>query len=87
MPSGFPRCSPIPDAGKGVGAINVAVWTEDDQSDLQWMQAEPQEDGTFWMNIDVPGFNYKTGVYHIDVYLVDSDGNQNIIGSMIGEVY
>lgn len=81
------QISEIDDAGKGVGAINVAVWTEDDQSDLQWMQAEPQEDGTFWMNIDVPGFNYKTGVYHIDVYLVDADGNQNIIGSMIGEVY
>ena len=58
-----------------------------DQSDLQWMQAEQQEDGTFWMNIDVPEFNYKTGEYHIDVYLVDADGNQNIVGSTIGVVY
>ena len=57
------------------------------QSDLQWMQAEQQEDGTFWMNIDVPEFNYKTGEYHIDVYLVDADGNQNIVGSTIGVVY
>ena len=66
--SGDQRC------GKGIGTVNVAVWTEEDQSDLQWMQAEQQEDGTFWMNIDVPEFNYKTGEYHIDVYLVDADG-------------
>ena len=81
------QISEINDAGKGVGTINVAVWTEEDQSDLQWMQAEQQEDGTFWMNIDVPEFNYKTGEYHIDVYLVDADGNQNIVGSTIGVVY
>ncbi len=81
------QISEINDAGKGVGTINVAVWTEPDQADLQWMQAEAQGDGTFWMNIDVPGFNYKTGDYYIDVYLVDADGNQNIIGSMIGVVY
>ena len=81
------QISEINDAGKGIGTVNVAVWTEEDQSDLQWMQAEQQEDGTFWMNIDVPEFNYKTGEYHIDVYLVDADGNQNIIGSTIGVVY
>ena len=81
------QISEINDAGKGVGTINVAVWTEEDQSDLQWMQAEQQENGTFWMNIDVPEFNYKTGEYHIDVYLVDADGNQNIVGSTIGVVY
>ena len=55
------QISEINDAGKGIGTVNVAVWTEEDQSDLQWMQAEQQEDGTFWMNIDVPEFNYKTG--------------------------
>ena len=81
------QISEINDAEKVIGTVNVAVWTEEDQSDLQWMQAEQQEDGTFWMNIDVPEFNYKTGEYHIDVYLVDADGNQNIIGSTIGVVY
>lgn len=73
-------------ADNGISAINVAVWTEEDQSDLQWMQAVDQGDGSYIMNINVPNFDYKTGDYHIDIYIVDNDGNQQMIGSATGYV-
>ena len=67
----------------GIVAVNVAVWTNDDQSDLQWMQAVQQEDESYIMNIDVPNFDYKTGDYHVDVYAVMEDGEQTMLGSVI----
>lgn len=69
-----------------VATVNVAVWTEEDQSDLQWMQADQMEDGSYIMNINVPNFDYKTGDYHIDVYAVFEDGSQTILGSVMGYV-
>lgn len=70
----------------GISSINVAVWTESDQSDVQWMQAEPQGDGSYVMNINVPEFEFKTGIYYIDVYLVDQQGEQQLLGSAQGYV-
>ncbi len=78
--------SEIDDKGKGISAINVAVWVEDDQSDIQWMQAEPQTDDDYVMNINIPDFDFKTGDYKITVYLVDSQGVQHMIGNTIGHV-
>ncbi len=76
----------IDDQGKGISAINVAVWVADDQSDVQWMQAEAQEDGSYVMNINVPNFDFKTGDYKIAVYLVDNQGTQHELGGAIGRV-
>lgn len=78
--------SEIDDKGKGISAINVAVWVEEDQSDIQWMQAEAQADGSYIMNIAVPDFNYKTGIYKIAVYLVDNQGEQHLLGHTQGSV-
>lgn len=76
----------IDDKGKGISGISVAVWVNDDQSDIQWMQAELQADGSYLLNIDVPNFNYKTGYYKIDAYLVDSHGEQHLMGNALGYV-
>lgn len=71
---------------ENVVSVNIAVWVNEDQSDLQWMQAEQQADGSYIMNINVPNFDYKTGDYHIDAYVVDEDGNQYLVGSTTGNV-
>lgn len=78
--------SEIDDRGKGISAINVAVWVSEDQSDIQWMQAVPVDDGNYIMNINVPGFDYKTGEYKIEVYLVDKNGEQYLLGNVTGYV-
>lgn len=63
-------------------AMNVAVWTEEDQSDLQWMQALQNEDGDYVMDIGIGNFGYKTGEYRIDVYGVLGDGSMVFLGGV-----
>ena len=55
-------------------AVNVAVWTEEGQADLQWMQAAPNENGEYVMDINIASFGYRTENYHIDVYAVPENG-------------
>lgn len=76
----------IDDKGNGISAVNVAVWVNEDQSDVQWMQAKVQEDGSYLMNINVPNFDFKTGDYKIKVYLVDQQGEQHELGGIVGHV-
>lgn len=76
----------IDDKGYGISAVNVAVWVDDDQSDVQWMQAVAQEDGSYLMNINVPNFDFKTGDYKIKAYLVDQQGEQHELGGIVGHV-
>ena len=70
----------------GISGITAAVWTEEDQSDLQWVQAEVQSDGTYMANVNVPNFGFATGIYYVDVYLTDDTGNQFLAASTTGYV-
>ena len=67
-------------------AMNVAVWTEEDQSDLQWMQAVQNEEGIYVMDIGIGNFGYKTGRYYIDVYGVLGDGSMVLLGGIREEI-
>ena len=46
-----------------IQSLQLAVWTAEDQSDLQWILMEQGEDGNYHVNINIPGFNYQTGEY------------------------
>ena len=76
----------IQNADDGIAGITVAVWTGPDQSNLQWLQAEAQPDGSYIANVNIPGFGFATGEYYIDVYLTDNMGNQYLAGSTVGYV-
>ena len=83
----------LPVSVTGINAINddivsvlIAVWTENEQEDLQWIQMEEQADGTYFVNINVPNFNYKTGKYHIQAYAVEDSGEQYMVGETVGIV-
>lgn len=78
--------SDIRNLEEDIMAMNVAVWAEEDQSDLQWMQAGQNEEGNYVMDISIAGFGYKTGVYHIDVYAVLEDGTMVLQGGVLEEV-
>lgn len=56
----------------GISMISVGTWTDENQADLQWFVAEPQEDGSYVAMIDVSAFGYKNGEYFMDVWLVDN---------------
>ena len=78
--------SEITNVANEITSINVAAYTEEDKSDLQWVQADLVSDGVYLANIYIPDFNYKVGGYNIEVYVVDQDGNQTLIGTGVGNV-
>ena len=69
-----------------IQSLQLAVWTAEDQSDLQWILMEQGEDGNYHVNINIPGFNYQTGEYQIHAYAVDSDGEATALGTATGMV-
>lgn len=71
---------------ENIESVMIAVWTDEGQNDLQWIQMELWEDEKYHANISVPNFNYKTGEYFIHVYVVDSLGSRYKVGDAIGVV-
>lgn len=69
-----------------VQSVQIAVWTNEDQSDVQWIQLEAREDGSYGANINVANYGFKLGVYYIDAYIVDSTGTPYMIGQATGYV-
>ena len=69
-----------------ISQVMIAVWTNEDQSDLQWIGMEQREDGSYYARVNVPGFGYKVGEYQIHVYVVGEDGEQYKVAETIGNV-
>lgn len=69
-----------------IPSINAAVWTEENQADIQWVEGEAQPDGSYLVNIYVPDFSYKTGIYYIDVYLKMNEDEKYLLGNTQGYV-
>lgn len=63
-----------------VATVLAAIWTYEDQSDLQWIKLEDHGDGSYAVDINMAGFNYVPGVYQIHIYVIDSVGNQHVVG-------
>ena len=69
-----------------IQSVMLAVWTEEDQSDLQWIPMEVDENGNYNGRINVPGFGYKVGAYKIHAYAIGEDGTPIILGEATGFV-
>ncbi len=67
-------------------AVRCAVWSSEDQSDLQWYEAEPKDDDTYVANVLAKDFDYHEGDYHVDVYASNADGENLLIGSINAEI-
>lgn len=59
-----------------IQSMMVAVWSSEDQSDLQWISLEGDEQNGYSVNIDMATFDFKTGLYNLHIYFVDSNGQQ-----------
>ena len=70
----------------GVQSVQMAVWTKEDQSDLQWIPMETTGDGTYTANVNVMPYGFYLGEYQIHVYAVDGDGEQSMLGTAVGIV-
>ncbi|MEE1085838.1 MAG: GBS Bsp-like repeat-containing protein [Schaedlerella sp.] len=60
-------------------AVSVAIWKEEDQSDIVWIEAPQQEDGTYQINIDFSRFNYESGEYNLHTYAVLNTGIREVL--------
>ena len=69
-----------------VATVLAAVWANEDQSDLQWIKLEDHGDGSYAVDINMAGFNYVPGIYKIHIYVIDSAGNQHVVGVTEEEV-
>lgn len=70
----------------GVANVMLAVWTEENQSDLQWIQMEIQEDSSYYVEINISNFGYKVGEYEIHGYIIDGAGERYKVAEAIGVV-
>lgn len=71
---------------ESIQSVQIAVWTAEDQSDLQWIQLTGREDGSYGGNINVANYAFKTGTYYINCYIIDGNGKQYFIGETTGTV-
>ena len=53
----------------GVNNIEAAVWSQDNQNDLKWYQAESDGNGSYVITSDISKHKYNIGVYNIHIYI------------------
>ena len=63
-----------------VSSVTVAAWAGDDQSDLQWIEAEERPDGTYYAEIPLSGLRIGENPCIVHVYLTEESGTQYFIG-------
>lgn len=69
-----------------VKQINIAFWTQDDMSDVQWIQAAPQADGSYRSDLDIAHYNYKSQPYNIHVYIIGDHERQYLVAQIHGAI-
>ena len=69
-----------------ITSMMIAVWMNDDQSDLQWIQMEMVEEGKYYANVNMANFGYLTGEYYINACVIDDTGAQYIVGGTLVSV-
>ena len=69
-----------------IASVTAAIWHNEDQSDLQWVELPQNEDGIYSTNVNIANVNFGLVEYHIHVYAVNTDGQQYFLGEGIGSV-
>ena len=69
-----------------VQSIRCAVWSEEDQSDLQWYEAMQIEDNIYVVDVYASDFQFVEGIYSVHVYGVGLDESMNMICETQGEI-
>lgn len=58
----------------GVDGISVAVWSEKNQGNLKWYNAEKQSDGSYKTTVSIANHKYLEGEYNVHVYMTTGNG-------------
>ncbi|MCD8058799.1 MAG: GBS Bsp-like repeat-containing protein [Bacteroides fragilis] len=63
--------------------VMAAVWTTNDQSDIQWIEMEKTEDNNYYLNCDTSMFKKDSGEFTVDIYAYDQEGEYYLTGRAI----
>ena len=70
----------------GIQSVSLAIWKNEDQSDLQWLPMAMFEDGHCKADIDFDNLNENPGTYNIQIYIVDGDGEPHMVAETTAEI-
>ncbi|MHC5215454.1 GBS Bsp-like repeat-containing protein [Enterococcus sp. LJL128] len=73
-----------PSSNSGVKEIQVPIWSQANQSDIQWYTAKLQNDGTYKLSATISNHNYNVGNYKVHVYMTTNNGIR--VAKSLGEV-
>ena len=64
----------------GVTDVRLAVWSQEDQSDMKWIPAEQKSIDRYEILVPLSFFEYRTGNYTMHAYLSDQEGRPWMLG-------
>lgn len=70
----------------GIQSVSLAIWKNEDQSDLQWLPMAMFEDGHCKADVDFDNLNENPGTYNIQIYIVDGDGEPHMVAETTVEI-
>ena len=62
------------DSRADVDKLSVPIWTAEDQSDVQWYEAQRQDDKSYKVHLDYEAFDFTNGLYTAAAYLTTANG-------------
>lgn len=62
-----------------VESVSVAVWKNEDKSDIKWINAVLQEDGSYLVIIDFSYFGYESGEYNFHTYAILNNSIREVL--------
>ncbi len=70
-----------------IETVKVAVWKQEDQSDMQWIYLEPNEEGDYFSEINMDMYNSESGTYQVHAYAETAHDEEVFLGEGAVEVY
>ena len=75
-------------APNGVGTVSVPIWSEiNGQDDIIWYTADRQNNGTYTVNVKASAHKNSTGLYNVNLYYVQKDGQLTGVGGTTTQVF
>ena len=64
-----------------VSSIGIKIWSQDDQSDLTWVDfSEQDENGVYHADVELSAYGFTPGNYHIQAVLTYTSGTEYLLG-------
>ena len=75
-------------APNGVETVSVPIWSEiNGQDDIIWYTANRQNNGTYTVNVKASAHKNSTGLYNIQLYYIQKDGQMTGVGGTTTQVF